>query len=346
MKCFERLVSQPIRDCLPPSFDPHQFAYRANRSTEDAIAITLHRALSHLENRKSYFADDTTVVGLISDGDEMAYREIEKLDRDKTLKELKEFKPGNPKVERVRILLHGPVGAGKSSIINSINNIFQGHITSEALADATGGHSFTKTYKTHYTRDPSNPTYKYAFVFNDTMGLEVDKDKGMPPEDILLALKGRVKEGYTFNPVSPLSENGPYYNKDPSLGDKVHCLVTVLPIDTLSLMPKEFFSKLRKIRLNASDMGIPQVVILTKVDEACQMVKKDIKKVYTSKYIKKQMETCNAQLGIPMNCIFPVKNYHKEIYVNNEIDELLLKALKHMINFANDYVMAVADKAH
>ncbi|KAK3530342.1 hypothetical protein QTP86_023960 [Hemibagrus guttatus] len=40
MKCFERLVSQHIRDCLPPSFDHHQFAYRANRFTEDAVAIT------------------------------------------------------------------------------------------------------------------------------------------------------------------------------------------------------------------------------------------------------------------------------------------------------------------
>ncbi|XP_072771248.1 uncharacterized protein [Nerophis lumbriciformis] len=38
MKCFERLVLQHIKDHIPPDFDPHQFAYRANRSTEDAIA--------------------------------------------------------------------------------------------------------------------------------------------------------------------------------------------------------------------------------------------------------------------------------------------------------------------
>ena len=34
--------------------DPHQFAYRTNRSTEDAIAIALHSALNHLEVRGSY----------------------------------------------------------------------------------------------------------------------------------------------------------------------------------------------------------------------------------------------------------------------------------------------------
>ena len=54
MKCFERLISQHIRNCLPPTLDPHQFAYRANRSTEDAITIALHTALSHLEHLGSY----------------------------------------------------------------------------------------------------------------------------------------------------------------------------------------------------------------------------------------------------------------------------------------------------
>ena len=54
MKCLERLVAQHIKACLPASFDPHQFAYRANRSTEDAIAITLHSTLSHLEHPGTY----------------------------------------------------------------------------------------------------------------------------------------------------------------------------------------------------------------------------------------------------------------------------------------------------
>ncbi|XP_061751164.1 probable RNA-directed DNA polymerase from transposon BS isoform X2 [Nerophis ophidion] len=54
MKCFERLVLQHIKNHIPPDFDPHQFAYRANRSTEDAIAVALHSALNHLEQQQSY----------------------------------------------------------------------------------------------------------------------------------------------------------------------------------------------------------------------------------------------------------------------------------------------------
>ncbi len=54
MKCFERLVMQKIKNSLPNTLDPLQFAYRPNRSTDNAISSTLHLALTHLENKDSY----------------------------------------------------------------------------------------------------------------------------------------------------------------------------------------------------------------------------------------------------------------------------------------------------
>uniref|UniRef100_A0A8C6LAW8 Reverse transcriptase domain-containing protein n=1 Tax=Nothobranchius furzeri TaxID=105023 RepID=A0A8C6LAW8_NOTFU len=49
-KCFEKLVQKHIKDFLPPSMDPCQFLYKANKSTEDAISNALHSSLQHLEN--------------------------------------------------------------------------------------------------------------------------------------------------------------------------------------------------------------------------------------------------------------------------------------------------------
>ncbi|KAK3540458.1 hypothetical protein QTP70_031011 [Hemibagrus guttatus] len=54
MKCFERLVMRQIKDLLPPSLDPMQFAYHPNRSTDDAISTTLHLSLTHMENKDTY----------------------------------------------------------------------------------------------------------------------------------------------------------------------------------------------------------------------------------------------------------------------------------------------------
>uniref|UniRef100_A0A8L0DMF9 Reverse transcriptase domain-containing protein n=1 Tax=Oncorhynchus mykiss TaxID=8022 RepID=A0A8L0DMF9_ONCMY len=54
MKCFERLVKDHITSTLPDTLDPLQFAYRPNRSTDDAISTTLHTALTHLDKRNTY----------------------------------------------------------------------------------------------------------------------------------------------------------------------------------------------------------------------------------------------------------------------------------------------------
>ena len=54
MKCFERLVMAHINSIIPDTLDPLQFAYRPNRSTDDAISIALHTALFHLINRNTY----------------------------------------------------------------------------------------------------------------------------------------------------------------------------------------------------------------------------------------------------------------------------------------------------
>uniref|UniRef100_A0A3B1IGH8 Reverse transcriptase domain-containing protein n=1 Tax=Astyanax mexicanus TaxID=7994 RepID=A0A3B1IGH8_ASTMX len=54
MKCFERLVMRNIKTQLPSSLDPLQFAYRPNRSTDDAITTTLHLSLTHLEKKDTY----------------------------------------------------------------------------------------------------------------------------------------------------------------------------------------------------------------------------------------------------------------------------------------------------
>ncbi|KAK0146856.1 hypothetical protein N1851_013815 [Merluccius polli] len=61
MKCFERLVMQHIKSILPPSLDPYQFAYRASRSTDDAISTVLHSALTHLETKDSYKTKEIVV---------------------------------------------------------------------------------------------------------------------------------------------------------------------------------------------------------------------------------------------------------------------------------------------
>ncbi|XP_014835544.1 PREDICTED: interferon-induced protein 44-like, partial [Poecilia mexicana] len=74
-----------------------------------------------------------------------SWREITWGDNRNVLQYLKNFRPQSEEANHIRVLLYGPVGAGKSSFINSVNNVLQGRMTHEALAsNKTSDQSFTK----------------------------------------------------------------------------------------------------------------------------------------------------------------------------------------------------------
>ncbi len=58
-----------LKDNIPASLDPHQFAFRTNSSTEDAISSALHSVLTHLENNiyiRMLFVDSCPTPNTIS----------------------------------------------------------------------------------------------------------------------------------------------------------------------------------------------------------------------------------------------------------------------------------------
>ncbi|KAI3357041.1 hypothetical protein L3Q82_003684 [Scortum barcoo] len=202
MKCFERIVLKHIKDIIPAGLDQYQFAYRENRSTEDAVSIALHTALTNLHicglkfslqhsdpgqadteapttwdcphccaigsgtssptglrcdcsaihstNTIVKFADDTTVVGLISDNDETHYREEIQhltqwcstnnlvLNTSKTKEVIVDYRRSR-RTEHAPLLIHGEA-------VERVNNIkFLGiHITSDLTWSMNTAHLVKK----------------------------------------------------------------------------------------------------------------------------------------------------------------------------------------------------------
>ncbi|XP_062393655.1 interferon-induced protein 44-like isoform X2 [Sardina pilchardus] len=266
----------------------------------------------------------------------MFYRQNNEMKRS-----LRKLQLKNPAVDHLRILVVGPVGGGKSSFIQSMKGIFLDRMINTACTVATGGKSFTKTYTTNQFEDERGRNL--PFVISDVMGLENGRDSGVQSRDIIRALKGHIKEGYTFNPVMQCPVND---NSSPTLNDLVHCLVFVIPIDNSTAnwcMENDLIRRMQNIRQVTCDLGIPHVVILTKVDLACLHVKEDIKLVYKSQTIYRKAQACSHALGVPMSCIFPVKNYHEEKELNPDMDAVLLFTLTQILDYANDFVKNIKE---
>ncbi|XP_042612059.1 interferon-induced protein 44-like isoform X2 [Cyprinus carpio] len=254
---------------------------------------------------------------------------------------MRDYKPLVTSVSRVRILMIGPVGAGKSSFFNSINSIFTGHVTNKAVSGSAGT-SLTTQFRTYPVKD-GREGKPLPFVLCDTMGLEEQTGAGLDIEDIRSILQGHVPDRYKFNPMVPFQPDEQRVYRPASLKEKIHCVVYVIDGSKISLMSDKLEEKLAVIHREISSLDIPQMVLMTKVDEACPYVEKDLYKIYLSSYIKSKVQEVSSRLGVPVSCVLPVKNYSQELELELNCDILLLAALQQMLRLADDYLDDVDD---
>ncbi|XP_023810027.1 interferon-induced protein 44-like [Oryzias latipes] len=258
------------------------------------------------------------------------------------MESIRTYRPLNSSVTQARVLLIGPVGAGKSSFFNSINSIFRGHVTSQAISGSCST-SLTTQFRT-YTVKAGREGKPLPLILCDTMGLEENVGAGIDIDDISNILNGHLPDRYQFNPSVPLQSEAHGFCKSPGLKDKIHCVTYVLDASKISIMSTKMEEKLKTIRRKVNLMGIPQLVLLTKVDEACSLVKEDIRNVYRSSYIRDVVQEAGTRVGVPLSCIIPVKNYSQELELDTNIDILLLSAAVQMLRFVDNFFDDLSDQ--
>ncbi|KAF5886794.1 interferon-induced protein 44-like, partial [Clarias magur] len=224
---------------------------------------------------------------------EKPWRNIEwSIEKRKTLIDtISRWTPSVSSVQKARVLLVGAVGAGKSSFFNSIDSVFKGHVSCRANTGIAGT-SLTTQFRVYSIKagDKFLP-----ITLCDSMGLEDGANGGLNIEDFTNILKGHIQDRYQFNRAVPRpswsswSSFFPfsYFSKAPSVQEKIHAVVYVMDACKVNLLSNKMIGKLTAFRRIANDMEIPQLVLLTKVDEACRLVGEDMKHIYQSHYIYK-----------------------------------------------------------
>ncbi|XP_042357045.1 interferon-induced protein 44-like [Plectropomus leopardus] len=256
--------------------------------------------------------------------------------RQQLVENIKSYKPELKTVPQARVLLVGPVGAGKSSFFNSINSLFRGNMTSQAIA-GTAGKSVTTQFRT-YTIKVGKGGEALPLILCDTMGLEENADAGLDIDDLVNIYKGHIKDRCQLIPSSPLQEDNPNFRKEATLNDVIHCVVYVVDTCKVSLLTQKMLDKFAVIRKKTNQLGIPQILLMTKVDEACPLVAEDLRDVYRSVYIQRKARELSESLGIPLSCVLPLKNYSVELELDQDTDILLLTAVEQMLNYADNFL--------
>ncbi|XP_078249158.1 interferon-induced protein 44-like isoform X5 [Pogona vitticeps] len=250
--------------------------------------------------------------------------------------EIAEYKPPLNSVQKIRVLFVGQIGAGKSSFFNSVDSVFCGHVINNAPAGADGK-SVTKKYRTYEVKNRSTGK-PLPILFCDTMGLEERELASLRTDDVISILKGHIPDGYQFNPIAAMQPNTPGYIKSPSLKEEIHCVVFVVDGSNIEILPEKMETKLKEIREKANEFELPQLILLTKVDEISSFLKEDVSDVYKSQAVKQKMETASGKLGIPLSQIVPVKDYCSEVELKDDVDILILLALRQIVRFAQRYL--------
>ncbi|KAF4092089.1 hypothetical protein AMELA_G00016970 [Ameiurus melas] len=254
--------------------------------------------------------------------------------RENLRKDFASYKMLLESLPRVKTLLLGPVGSGKSSFINSLRStMYERIVHLPSIGTAVEG--FTQKVTTYGIRIKLRGPQS-ALSFCDVKAIGDDESTGLSYTDALAVIKGHVPEGYKFQSDVTVSDTVSGYIANPTLNDQVHCVLFVLDASKVASYPSSLQPTLRKLHSAISDLGIPQLILLTHVDQVCLAVQKDLKDVYSSQTVQDKMQKAAELVGLPLSYVLPVKNYVSQLTMDRNTDILLLSVAMSILQAVDD----------
>ncbi|KAF5909816.1 interferon-induced protein 44-like isoform X2, partial [Clarias magur] len=251
--------------------------------------------------------------------------------REELMEKVESYTPASGAVSEARVLLLGPVGAGKSSFISSLQSVFSGRVVNRAMVGSSASISFTKKLQAFPIRRSGERSDPTALTLCDIMGIGQGDSTGLSLYDALCVVKGHVIEGHQFSAEEPVRSDITSFIKKPTLKDKIHCVVFVVDAAKINTYAKGLSSTFQQLREHISSLGVHQVALLTHVDEVCTITSQDVSQVYRSRHVQQLMVKAGELLGMATSYIVPVRNYSSQLELDDNIDILLLSAVDHIL---------------
>ena len=77
---------------------------------------------------------------------------------------------------------------------------------------------------------------------------------------------------------------------------------------------------------------------MTKIDELCELVARDVANTFRSPKVEDAIKRAATVFGLPVNQIYPVKNYESETGNVTAVDVLGLDACRRLLEYANSFI--------
>lgn len=140
-----------------------------------------------------------------------------------------------------------------------------------------------------------------------------------------------------FKADRAIQKNDGLYRENPTISEKMHCVLFVVNADMLDI--ERTYLTLKNIQGYLHDNNdIPLQIILTKMDKLDLCGLSDCSGIFYSRHASKKMQLAKTIFGVKGNQIQPIANYVDETRRSNIKDILALQAILNILQEAVTYI--------